>query len=129
MTETKQIFEIIRSNFERWTAAWNAGDLDSYLMCYVPSEQTRYISGGHMLLGFDQIAESYKMRFVTGQGMGQLELLDLQPQIITLTDALVFGEWNLRRVDGEYHGVFHVHLKKIGDDWLIVTDHASSLTD
>ena len=120
-------FSIIKANFERWTTAWNAGDLDGYLECYAPSDDTCWISGERMLKGIAAIRSVYKERFSTDSGMGHLTIVKLSPQILTSDDALVFGVWELQHEDGIYNGVFHAHLKVFSGEWLIITDHATML--
>ena len=129
MPETTHDFAIIKANFEKWTNAWNANDIEGYLACYLPSDETRWISGGQMLQGVDAIASAYRTRFQTGTGMGQLSLNELRPDIMTATDALIFGAWSLQNDNGQYQGVFTAHLKKVDGDWLIITDHATALDD
>lgn len=120
-------FATIKANFERWSAAWNAGDLDEYLACYHQSDDTRWISGGQLVTGYEAIAAAYRERFVSSDGAGQLTLQDLSSEILTATDALIFGMWELQSGGEIYNGIFHAHLKYIAGEWLIVTDHATML--
>ena len=121
-------FATIKANFERWSAAWNAGDLDGYLACYHQSDDTRWISGGQLVKGYEAIATAYRERFVSDDGAGQMRLTHVSPEILTDTDALIFGAWELQSNGEIYNGVFHAHLKFIEGQWLIVTDHATMFT-
>jgi len=123
MTEDHQR---IRALFESACAAWNRGDLDGYLADYWHSDQVRWVSEGKVRYGFEAIAAACKARFDSPDNMGSLEVADLEIQLPGESDALVFGAWTQTTRTARHHGVFTVHLKKMDDEWLIVSDHSSS---
>ncbi|MEM7800148.1 MAG: DUF4440 domain-containing protein [Chloroflexota bacterium] len=107
---------------ERGKDAWNAVDLEGYLATY--AEESRYVSGGTLFEGKAAIGASFRSRFDRPEKMGQLEIEHLQVDIATEEDGLVFGRIGLTR-DGQVHrGVFTVHVRRFGDEWLIVSDHS-----
>jgi uncharacterized protein (TIGR02246 family) len=119
-------YQHIRMLFESSCAAWNRGDLNSYLADYWHSDTVRWISEGAVRYGYEAIAASYKARFDTPDKMGRLEVANLEIQFLGENDALVFGAWIQTTLAARYNGVFTVHLKKIDGEWLIVSDHSST---
>jgi uncharacterized protein (TIGR02246 family) len=125
-TESKNNEVAIRKVFEAGCAAWNHGDLDSYLASYWNSDKTIWVSGGTLTRGSQAIMSAYKARFPTPQQMGKLTVTDMTIEVLTDMDAIVFGHWMLAVDNKTQKGVFTVQLRKIEGDWLFVSDHSSS---
>ena len=117
----------IRALFESSCEAWNRGDSDGYLAAYWNSDKVRWVSEGTVRNGFEAIAAGFKARFDSSDNMGRLEVADLDIQLLSENDALVFGTWILATAAARHHGVFTVHVKKIDGEWLIVSDHSSTI--
>ncbi len=121
--------ESILAVFNRGVESLNRGDLDGYLSTYADGDDVRWVSGGRVITGKANIVAAVKERFSTAESLGVLTLHNLQVDIQTSTDALVFGEYR-QVVDSAVHrGVFTVHLRKFAAGWLILSDHASALDD
>jgi uncharacterized protein (TIGR02246 family) len=116
----------IRALFESGCAAWNRGDIDGYLADYWHSDKVRWVSEGMVSYGFEAIASAFKSRFNTPENMGKLEVANLEIQLLSESDALVFGGWTQTTRTARRNGVFTVHMKKIDGEWLVVSDHSST---
>ena len=116
----------IRDAFEVGKAAWNRGDIDTYLDGFWPSEKTRWVSGGTVIEGREAIVSAYTARFASAENMGTLQLTRLDIDMLTETDALAFGKLLHTLNDVTRELVFTVHLRKAGEGWLIVSDHTSA---
>jgi uncharacterized protein (TIGR02246 family) len=125
-TEGKKAETAIRNVFTLGCAAWNRGDLDGYLASYWDSDKTLWISSGSLQRGRKAIAEAYKTRFSTPEQMGKLTVLELEIDVLTATDAIAFGQWMLVIENKAAKGFFTVQLRKVGDNWLFVSDHSST---
>src|SRR6185503_13597613 len=112
--------------FESGCAAWNRGDIDGYMANYWHSDKVRWVSEGIVRYGFEAIATACKARFDSPDNMGRLEVDNLEIQLLSETDALVFGDWTQTTPTARHYGVFTVHLKKIDGEWQIVSDHSST---
>jgi ketosteroid isomerase-like protein len=121
-----EVEQLIRDRFSQATEAWNRGDLNAYLASYWNSEETRWISGGRISRGVESIRARYKSLYDPPEKMGKLEVKDLEIDILTNGDALVVGKWSHTAGQLARHGVFTVHLKKVQEEWVIATDHASA---
>jgi uncharacterized protein (TIGR02246 family) len=124
--QRREIEATIRQVFEEGCAAWNRGDLDGYLSSYWDSEKTLWVSGGAMKRGREAIAAAYKARFSTPSQMGSLTLTDLEIDVLTAADAIVFGRWQVEAEGGSANGFFTVQLKKMENAWVYVADHSST---
>lgn len=116
----------IQALFAAGCEAWNRGDLDGYLASYWQSDRTRWVSGGAVVRGFAAIAAGYRRRFAAPRPMGTLSISELEIEVLSDTDALVFGRWALQFADQAPHGVFTVHARSFAGEWLFVSDHASN---
>ena len=115
----------IRALFESGCAAWNRGDIDGYLADYWHSDKVRWVSEGMVSYGFEAIASAFKSRFDTPENMGKLEVANLEIQLLSESDALVFGGWTQTTRTARRNGVFTVHMKKIDGEWLAIADGAT----
>jgi uncharacterized protein (TIGR02246 family) len=124
--EIKETESAIRKVFEEGCAAWNRGDLDGYLASYWDSDQIVWVSGGSRARGKKDIVAAYKARFSTPRQMGSLTLTELEIDVLTPTDAIAFGRWNLVVGDNVSEGFFTVQLRQIEGTWRLIHDHSSA---
>jgi len=115
-----------QTEFEKWSAAWNAGNLEGYLVGYWDSAKTRYISNGEITLGKDNIVAMYRTRFADAKSMGNLHLKHFEIEAAGQHDVMIFGAFNYTLDKHTSDGVFTLHLRQVGDNWQIITDHTSS---
>lgn len=118
-----------RSGFEailqRQAAAWNRGDIQTFMQDYWQSDQLTFSSGGQTRHGWKETRDRYLARYPNREAMGTLRFsLD---RIDTLANdaALVLGQWDLERSAGPIGGNFSLVFRRIGGRWLIVHDHTS----
>lgn len=116
----------IKETLRNQARAWNDGDIDGFMNYYWQSEDLRFASGGEINKGWDVTIARYKSRYPDKAAMGELAFTDLDVDILSPNDALVFGHWRLTRANDSPNGLFTLHLKKIDRRWKIVSDHTSS---
>lgn len=112
-------------------AAWSAGDIDRFMEDYWKSENLRFASGGNVNRGWQTTIDGYKARYPDTAAMGNLSYADMEIDVLSPTDALVFARWTLTRESAEdIGGLYTLHMKRMdtasGPRWLIVSDHTSS---
>lgn len=120
--DRKEIAETLKNQ----ASAWNAGDIDAFMQDYWNSEELRFASGGDINKSWDTTIARYKSRYPDKAAMGRLAFTDLDVKLLSETDALVFGRWELTRAQDRPNGLFTLHFRKFGEDWKIVSDHTSS---
>jgi len=124
--DQNEIEAAVRARLDSSREAWNRGDLDGYLSGYWDSEKTRWTSGGTVLYGKEAIAAAYKARYPSSKEMGSIETAHMETEVLSETDAIVFGH-QVHTVGGKnWMGIFTVHLRKTDGGWFVVSDHFST---
>lgn len=104
--------------------AWNAGDLERFLIPY--HEDVIFYGGGTIEKGLPALTERYRKRYKSeGKEMGTLKFDDLE--LFTLEADAMFarGRWQVAKSKETTGGLFTLILRKSGGDWKIVHDHTS----
>lgn len=108
-------------------AAWNAGDIDSFMQGYWQSPDLRFASGGHVVRGYTPTLERYHDRYSNRALMGRLEFDQLEVVQLSEDAAVVHGGWRLEREDGSLpSGLFTLVFRRINGDWKIISDTTTS---
>lgn len=116
----------IKQTLAQQDAAWNRGDIDGFMEEYIKDESLRFASGGNIRRGWQATIDRYKLSYPDKAAMGTLSFTDLEIEVITGADALVFGRWKLERAEDTPNGLFTLHMRKQGGKWVIISDHTSS---
>jgi uncharacterized protein (TIGR02246 family) len=116
----------IRAVMEAQAAAWNRGDLETYMDGYARSADTVFVSGDRVTRGWQTVLERYKKAYDSREKMGALTFSDLEITILSKDAAIVLGRWHLQRSKDEPHGRFTLLFRKMNGAWKIVHDHTSS---
>ena len=124
--DTEAIKTQIKETLARQDTAWNDGDIDGFMKDYIKDESLRFASGGNIRRGWQATIDRYKLSYPDKAAMGTLSFTDLEINVITAQDALVFGRWKLDRAEDTPNGLFTLHMKEQGGHWVIVSDHTSS---
>ena len=124
---------VIRDALAAQQAAWNRGDLDSFVQPYKDAPDTTFI-GSSIRQGYARILESYKKNYATKEQMGTLTYSDLNVRLLPCPDgqshyAAVTGRFHLDRTAhgtaAKDDGVFSLLWEKTAGGWKIVMDHSS----
>jgi ketosteroid isomerase-like protein len=117
--------DAIKSVLSTQQAAWNKGDIDTFMRGYWKSPNVRFISGDKITTGWNETLARYHQRYPTRDRMGQLTFSDLDVTMLGPESALVVGRWKLLRAGDTPHGVFSLTFRKIDGNWVIAVDHTS----
>jgi ketosteroid isomerase-like protein len=116
----------IRAVLDAQVAAWNRGDIESYMNGYDRSPNTEFVGADSITRGWQDVLDRYKKRYDTRDKMGTLAFSDLEITMLSNDAALVLGRWRLKRANDEPHGTFTLLFRKRKAGWRIVHDHSSS---
>ncbi|HEV2706642.1 MAG TPA: nuclear transport factor 2 family protein [Pyrinomonadaceae bacterium] len=117
----------VRGVLDAQVAAWNRGDLESFMDGYAREEATTFVSADRVTRGWQTVLDRYRKSYDTPDKMGALrfEELDLKP--LSEFYMLATGRWQLTLDNGQTaHGRFTLLFRKTVDGWRIVHDHTSS---
>ena len=107
------------------SAAWNRGDIKSFMKGYWESDSLMFIGKSGITYGWNKTLNNYKKGYPDTAAMGKLvfTLIDfkrLSPEYFHVT-----GKWHLQRSIGDLEGYFTLLFRKIKDNWVIIADHSS----
>ncbi len=116
----------VRSLMERQSGAWNEGDLVTFVADYLESPRMRFVSGGSVRYGTEDVLERYRRTYPDRAAMGTLTFTDLDVRVLSDEFVFVFGRYNLERRNDAPTGLFTLLFERTGDGWKISHDHTSS---
>src|SRR6266446_104948 len=126
ISATGKIQTAIRAVLDAQAAAWNRGDIESYMDGYDRSPNTEFVGADSITRGWQDVLDRYKKRYDTREKMGTLAFSDLEITMLSSDAALVLGRWRLKRANDEPHGTFTLLFRKRKAGWRIVHDHSSA---
>lgn len=116
----------VRAVLEAQAAAWNEGDLPTFVSHYLDSARTRFVSGNTVLYGVADLLDRYRRNYPDRAAMGTLSFRDLEVRVLSPEFAFVFGRFHLEREDDAPTGLFTLLFERAADGWKISHDHTSS---
>ena len=116
----------IRTLMETQAGAWNEGDLVRFVADYLDSPRMRFVSGGSVRYGTDDVLERYRRTYPDRAAMGVLAFTDLDVRVLSDEYVFVFGRYSLERENDAPTGLFTLLFERTGDGWKISHDHTSS---
>jgi ketosteroid isomerase-like protein len=116
----------IRAVLDAQTAAWNRGDIDSFMSGYWKSDETEFIGSGGITRGWQSVLDRYRRSYPDAKAMGQLSFGNLEIHVTCPDAAYVIGEFHLIREKDSPSGVFTLNFKKFPEGWRIVADHTTA---
>jgi ketosteroid isomerase-like protein len=129
----------IRGVLNAQVAAWNRGDVVTFMQGYRNSPTTTFI-GKTLQHGYANILARYQKNFAGKEKMGQLNFSDLEVHQLDAHFATVTGRFHLARsadAGGDAEGIFSLVFEKSAEKsaekttektasgWKIILDHTS----
>ncbi len=122
--QTKDEREIL-SILDKQTQAWNAGDLEKFMVGYLESDSLMYIGKAGVAYGYRATLESYRRNYAGPDKMGKLTFNILHLKPLGRKHYLVVGKWSLKRTAGDVGGHYTLTFAKQKGRWVIIADHSS----
>ena len=116
----------IRALLERQSDAWNEGDLVAFVGDYLDSPRMRFVSGGSVRYGTEDVLERYRRTYSDRAARGTLTFADLDVRVLSDEFVFVFGRYHLQRERDAPTGLFTLLFETTRDGWKISHDHTSS---
>jgi uncharacterized protein (TIGR02246 family) len=117
----------IQAVLDRQAAAWNRGDLASYMDGYARTPALIFTSGGNVRRGWQEAFDHYQARYATDpKAMGTLVFAIDSIDPVGADGAVVLGRWDLTATAHPGRGVFTLVLERRPEGWRIIHDHTSS---
>jgi ketosteroid isomerase-like protein len=109
-------------------AAWNRGDVDTFLVGYWRSPELTFSGSSGVARGWDGVLARYRKNYPDRATMGQLDFSELEFRFLGSDAALVLGRWRLKREKDDAGGVFTLVWQRFPDGWKIIHDHTSAVS-
>ena len=117
--------QIILNALNIQKTAWNNGDLLTFMDTYWKNDSLMFIGKSGITYGWQNTLDNYKKGYPDTTSMGKLDFDILHTKRLSVLYFSVAGKWKLSRSAGNLSGHFTLLFKKIGNKWLIVSDHSS----
>ncbi|MEP6928016.1 MAG: nuclear transport factor 2 family protein [Ginsengibacter sp.] len=115
----------IRKVLNTQEAAWNQGNIESFMKGYWVSDSLMFIGKSGITYGFQKTLDNYKKGYPDTAAMGKLSFNLLEFKSLSPVYYFVVGKWHLQRSIGNLEGHFTLLFKKINRQWFIIADHSS----
>ena len=116
----------IRAVLDMQTAAWNRGDIDTFMTGYWHSEQTEFLGANGIAHSWQAVLDRYHHAYPDRKTMGALTFSDLEVHLTCTDAAYVVGKFHLARESDQPSGVFSLDFRKFPEGWRIVLDHTTA---
>jgi len=116
----------IRAVMEMQVAAWNRGDVDTFMTSYWKSDETLFVGASGLFRGYDAVLARYHKSYPDLKAMGHLTFSDLEVHVTCPDAAIVVGQYHLAREKDNPSGIFSLDFRKFADGWKIVLDHTTA---
>ncbi len=116
----------IRRVLDAQVAAWNRGDIESFMDGYARGDETTFVSGDTVTRGWQTVLERYRRGYTSRERMGTLTFSELTINVINRDTAIALGRWQLQRETDAPRGRFTLIFRRRANQWRIVHDHTSS---
>ncbi|QKG55527.1 nuclear transport factor 2 family protein [Hymenobacter sp. BRD128] len=110
------------------TAAWNRGDIPTFMAGYWHSDSLVFIGRSGVTYGWQPTLDNYKKSYPSAAQMGKLDFSRLRITPLGADVAQVVGHFHLARPNakaGDAQGQFLLIFRKLNGKWVIVADHSS----
>ena len=115
----------IRKLLHDQTAAWNGGDIETFMKGYWENDSLMFIGKSGITYGWSKTLNNYKKSYPDTASMGKLTFTLIRLQHLSPEYFYVIGKWHLQRTIGNLEGHFTLLFKKISGQWVIIADHSS----
>jgi ketosteroid isomerase-like protein len=115
----------IRSVLEMQSAAWNRGELESFMQGYWKSEETEFVGASGITRGWQAVLDRYRRNYADRKAMGRLSFSNLEVHIVCPDAAFAIGNFQLEREKDRPAGIFTLNFRKFKEGWRIVADHTT----
>jgi len=107
--------------------SWNRGELAGFMDDYMESENTTYVGGGGLLIGYESIHARYAPLFEPGAARDSLRFESVRTRRLAAVEAIVTARWILYKGDMiTGSGPFTLVLRHTSGGWKIIHHHSSS---
>jgi ketosteroid isomerase-like protein len=118
--ELTKVLDLMRAQ----ELAWNAGDLEGFMISYEKSDSLMFVGSKGITYGWNNTLKRYKTSYPDKASMGELSFTIIKAEQLSPECIYVLGKWSLKK-EKAASGHFTLIWKKSKGLWKIVSDHSS----
>jgi ketosteroid isomerase-like protein len=115
----------IKAILAKQEAAWNNGNLESFMIGYWQNDSLLFIGKNGPTYGYNKTLANYKKGYPDTAHMGKFKSTIVEMKSLGANYYFVLGKWELFRTVGNISGHYTLIFKKIKGQWKIIADHSS----
>ncbi len=105
---------------------WNKGDIECFMEHYIKSDSLLFMGKTGITYGWQNTLNGYHSRYPDDAAMGKLQFAIIDLKTLGPTHFFMTGKFYLYREIGDLEGYFSLVWEKVGQQWLIISDHTSA---
>ncbi len=121
--QSENIPETINALMKEQENDWNNFNIDGFMKHYWNNDSLKFIGSKGITYGWKQTLANYKKNYSDKEKMGKLFFTNHLIEVIDTNNAMVCGNWKIKRKDSEIGGNYTLLWKKVNGKWVIVVDH------
>ena len=103
---------------------WSSGNLEGFMDAYWKSDSLQFIGSSGVTYGWQNTLDNYKKGYPTKEHTGKLSFNIFKVNYLAKNLYAVVGTYHLDRTVGEADGIYTLIVKKINNQWVIISDHS-----
>jgi ketosteroid isomerase-like protein len=115
----------IRAILDNQQQAWNAGDVDKFMVGYWNNDSLMFIGSNGPTYGYAKTLANYKKGYPDIAHMGKFTSTVISMKKLSAEYYFVTGKWYLKRTVGDAKGYYTLLFRKVNGNWVIISDHSS----
>ena len=115
----------IRQLLDQQTAAWNRGDIETFMKGYWENDSLMFVGKSGVTYGWINTLNNYKKGYPDTAAMGKLTFTLIKVKRLSKKYYFIVGKWYLTRSIGDVGGHYNLLFEKINGRWVIIADHSS----
>jgi ketosteroid isomerase-like protein len=116
----------VRNLLDAQQTAWNAGDLDGFMLGYWNDPELTFYTDNTVEKGYEPLKQRYFKKYkADGKEMGKLTFSDVEAKPQSPTFVVVRGKWKLEKSTETRDGLYTLWVEEKPEGWRIVHDHSS----
>lgn len=123
LAQSENIPEVINALMKEQENDWNNFNIDGFMKHYWNNDSLKFIGSKGITYGWKQTLANYKKNYSDKEKMGKLFFTNHLIEVIDNNNAIVCGNWIIKRKDSEIGGNYTLLWKKVNGKWVIVVDH------
>ena len=114
-----QDLEMVKELMKKQEMAWNAGDIEGFMLPYNNSDSLIFVGSSGITYGWKNTLERYRKSYPDKASMGELSFTFIKTEQLSTDCIYVLGKWSLKK-EKAASGHFTLIWKKVNGHWTTI---------